>query len=246
MKHQLKKIIEKHSEYVFFILPLSLFALIGFVALYFAIKFPTNVPVYGWITILVFSIIPLILIYGFVYGFTMSEKQQKAIDERQSTLTFNNEGITIEMKLFDKTCFVSWLSIDVITYYNFYVSGDFTEHYEGYKLYLNSSPIYTKYEKQWWLNKLFSKDSKSKLIDIKNDTKYFFEIQKNIEKYLKSKVNVDFSDPMKETLITSQTYQSKNKTTRMEKWKPNNKESEQIVFDKFNRNNIEEIKKTYR
>jgi hypothetical protein len=110
---------------------------------------------------------------------------------------------------------------------------------------LNTIPIYTKYEKQRWLNKLFPKDSQSKIINIKVETIHFEKIPKIVEKYLKSKVDIDFTDPMKGTLVSRQTYQNKNKTTTIEKWKPSKKESEQIIFDKFNRS-IDEIKKNYR
>jgi energy-coupling factor transporter transmembrane protein EcfT len=244
MRQMIKKLIERNAITIFFILPLSFFSIIGFVSIYFAIKFPENVPIYGWITILIFAIIPLILIYGFVFGFTISEKQQKQIEENQKTLTFMDEGITIEMPLSDKNCFINWKSIEAIVYYNYVVSSDFTEYYEGYKLYLNTIPVYTKHEKQRWLNKLFPKDAQSKIIDIKNDTKYFFEMPNMIQNYLNLKVEIDFKKPMKGTLISTQTYQSKNKSTTIQKWKPNNNKPEQIVFDKFNRN-IEEIKKAY-
>ena len=36
--------------------------------------------------------------------------------------------------------------------------SDFTEYYQGYKLHLNTVPIYKKHDNQWWLNKMFSKD----------------------------------------------------------------------------------------
>ncbi|UIR54940.1 hypothetical protein LZQ00_11685 [Sphingobacterium sp. SRCM116780] len=240
----MKKLIERNAKFIFFILPLSIFSLIGFIAFYFAIKFPENVPVYGWITIAIFAIIPLIIIYGFVFGFSISEKQQRQIEERQMKLLSDEQGITIEMPLFDKNCFISWQSIEAIIYYNYIISSDFTEYYEGYKLYLNTIPIYTKYEKQWWLNKLFPKDSQSKIIDIDNKTKHFCEIPKMVEKFLNSKVDIGFKDPMKGTLLSSQTYQSKNKITTIEKWKPSDIEDEQIVFDKFRRS-LEEIKKSY-
>jgi len=243
----MKKIIVKNKKFIFFILPLSIFSLIGFVAFYFAIKFPQNVPLYGWVTIAIFVIIPLILIYGFVFGFSISEKRQRQIEQeqRQEKIFYDDNGITIEMPLFDKNCFISWQSIEAIIYYNYVVSSDFTEYYEGYKLYLNTIPIYAKYKKQWWLNKLFPKDSQSKIIDIKVETKNFWEIPKIVEKYLKSKVDLDFTDPMKGTIVSRHTYQSKNVNTTIEKWKPSKKESEQIVFDKFNRG-VDEIKKNYR
>ncbi|TCD10505.1 hypothetical protein EZ449_09160 [Pedobacter frigidisoli] len=239
-----KEIIVKNTKFIFFILPLSIFSLIGFVSLYLAIKFPENVPIYGWVIITIFSIIPLILIYGFIFGFSVSEKQQMQIESLKNNLLSDSKGLTIEMPLSDKNCFISWQSIEAIIYYDYVVRSDFTEYYQGYKLYLNTIPIYTKYEKQWWLNKLFPKDSQRKIIDIKSETKHFGEIPKIVEKYLKSKVDIDFTDLMKGTLVSSQTYQNKNKTTTIEKWKPSKKESEQIVFDKFNRS-VDEIKISY-
>ncbi|MEN5233939.1 hypothetical protein [Sphingobacterium faecium] len=243
----MKKIIVKNNKFIFFILPLSIFSLIGFVAFYYAIKFPQNVPLYGWVTIAIFVIIPLILIYGFVSGFSISENRQRQIEQeqRQEKMFYDDNGITIEMPLFDKNCFISWQSIEAIIYYNYVVSSDFTEYYEGYKLYLNTIPIYAKYKKQWWLNKLFPKDSQSKIIDIKVETKNFWEIPKIVEKYLKSKVDLDFTDPMKGNIVSSHTYQNKNVNTTIEKWKRSKKESEQIVFDKFNRS-VDEIKNDYR
>jgi hypothetical protein len=237
--------IMEHSRLVFFILPLSIFSIIGFLVLFFAIKLKWNVDLFGWITVSLFAFFPLVLIYGFIFGFSISEKQQKQIEERQNRLFFDDKGITIEMPLFDKDCFISWQSIEAVIYYNYIVSSDFTEHYIGYKFYLNTVPIYTKYEKQRWLNKLFPKDAQSKIIDVTNETKSFLEIPKMVEKYLNTKVDINFKDPMRGTLISSETYNSKNKITTIEKWKPDNLTDKQIIFDKFNRN-LDEIEKSYR
>lgn len=49
---------------------------------------------------------------------------------------------------------------------------------------------------------------------------------------------------MKGTLVSSQTYQSKNNITTIDKWKPNNDEHEQIIFNRFNKT-IDEIKNNY-
>ncbi|MBS7256309.1 hypothetical protein [Flavobacterium branchiicola] len=235
----------EHSRLVFFILPLSAFSVIGFLVLFFALWLKWNVDFFGWITISLLAFSPLVLIYGLLFGFSISEKQQKQIEERQNKLFYDDKGITIKMPLFDKNCFISWQSIEAIVYYNYIVSGDFTEHYIGYKLYLNTIPVYTKYTKQSWLNKLFPKDSQSKIIDIKNDTKYFGEIPDSIEKYLNTEVDINFKDPMKGTLISSQTRKNKKGHITIEKWKPDDNEDEQIIFDKFKRS-INEIKRNYR
>jgi hypothetical protein len=241
----IKEFIAKNNKFIFFILPFSIFSIIGFSILFFTIKLKWNVDLLGWITISIFAFFPLLMIYGFVFGFSISEKRQKEIDDRKNKLLSDDTGITIEMPLFDKNCFISWKSIDAIIYYNYLVSSDFTEHYEGYKLYLNTIPIYTKYKKQWWLNTLFPKDSQRKIIDINNETKCFWEIPKIVEKYLNSNVNINFNDPMKGTLISSNTHKNKKSIIKVEKWKQNNNEKDQIVFDKFTRS-LEEIKKNYR
>lgn len=240
-----KKMIEMNLKFVFVILPLSIFLLLGFALLYFAIKFPTNVGVVGWITIVLFILVPIIVIYGFIFGFSVSEKRQKQIEDRLNSVSANDAGISLEQTIFDTTCFINWNSIDAIVYYNFYVSSDFTEYYEGYKFYLNERPLYTKYERQWWLNKLFPKNATSKIIDIKVDTKNFCEIPKMIENYLNAKTDIDFKPPLKGTLISSEVHQSKNKTTTIEKWKPNKDEREQIVFNKLNVT-MEELNTNYR
>lgn len=244
MKKFIKTLLDKHFHSIFFILPLSVFSLMGWVLLYFAIKFPTNVPIYGWITILVFAILPLLIMYSTVFGISISEKQQKKIDDRRSSLTFDEKGITVEMPLFDKNCFMNWDTIDAIIYYDFHAINDFTEYQIGYKFYLNTLPVYTKYEKQWWLNRLFQKNSDIKIVDIKDDTKQFKKIPAMVEEYLKTKVCIAILEQPKRALVSSQTYQNKNKTTTVERWKPIESEPEEIVFDRYDRT-LEEIKKSY-
>jgi hypothetical protein len=239
-----RRLMSQFSFLGFFILPLSAFSIIGFLLLFFAIKLKWDVGLLGWITVSTFAFFPLVLIYGLIFGFSISEKRQKQIEERQNKLFADDKGITIEMLLFDKNCFINWQSIEAISYYNYIVNSDFTEHYVGYKLYLNAVPIYTKYEKQFWLNRLFPKDSKSKIIDINNETRGFSEMPKIVAKYLNTKVEINAKDLMKNTLISSETYSGKNKITTVEKWKPSNGIDEHIIFDKFNRN-IDKIRKSY-
>lgn len=235
--NKLRDWIYKNSDFVFFIFPLSIFSIIGFTLTYFALKMDWNVTIGGWITLSLFSFFPLVMIFLIVFGYNFAKKKEKEIE---NNLTFNEEGITIEMPLYDKRCLINWQTIDAIIYYNYMVSSDFTDHYEGYKFYLNSLPVYTKYDKQWWWNKLFPKESNSGIIDINNETKNFRDIPNNVEKYLKTKVNINFDHPAKGSLISKEISKSGNKTTKIENWKPNNKDSHQIVFDKFNRT-IEQI-----
>lgn len=228
----MKEFILKNAKFIFFILPLCFFSLIGFIGLYFAIKFPENVPIMGWITLTLFALLPLIFIYGLVFGFTISEKRQNQIEVNRNKIFSDQNGITIEMPLFDKNCFIKWQSIDAIIYYNYVFYSDFTEYDEGCTLYLNTMPIYTKYEKQWFLNKIFSKNSQSKIIKIPVETKNFWEILQVIEEHLKSKVNITTTEKCQHKMITHQ------------EWKLNNQQRERVIFDKFNRN-IQQIKNTY-
>jgi uncharacterized membrane protein YeiB len=221
----IKKRLKQFALFNFSTIILFCFSILGFVVLYFAIKFPKSVPFYGWVIIVLFAIVPLLLIYGLEHGSIWSKKQLKKIEDRRDKLIFNNEGITIEKPLLDKNCFVHWKSIEAIIYYNYIVYTDFTEYYHGYYLYLSTLSVYTKYKKQWWLNELFSNNAQSKIVNIKKDTKHFSELPNMLEKYLNITVE--------------------NKNAMGEKCRPDINVPEQIVFTKFN-STIEEIKENYR
>ncbi|MFD2557204.1 hypothetical protein [Sphingobacterium tabacisoli] len=229
----------------FIILPLAVFSIIGFVLLFFAITQGWEVGVAGWITISLFAFFPLLILYGILFGFSVSARQQTRIEERRNKLSADRDGLRIDMPLFDKSCFISWESVEAIIYYNYIVSSDFTTIHRGFRFYLNSSPIYTKYDRQWWLNRLFSKDPVGNCIDVSDETKGYQEIPDMITKYLGVEVTVDcFTDSRKGKLISSETKQHKDKVTTVERWKPDNGDRESIVYSRSSQS-MEEIKRVF-
>jgi hypothetical protein len=212
---------------------------------FFAITQHWEVGVVGWITISLFAFFPLLILYGILFGFSVSGRQQEIIEQRQHKLSADGDGIRIDMPLLDKSCSISWESIEAIVHYNYIVSSDFTTTHNGFRFYLNSWPIYTKYDKQWWLNRLFSRDSQDHRIDVSDDTKGYLEIPGLIEKYLGVAVTIDcLTDPRKGRLISSETHQHKGKVTTIEKWKPGSSDREFIVYSRSNQS-IEELEKAF-
>lgn len=196
------------------VLPLIVFSIIGFVLLFFAINLQWEVTFLGWLTIALFAFFPLLVVYGIVFGFSVSEKQQKRMEERQNSLSGNEKGMTIEMPLFDKRCFIEWTSIEAVVYYNHIFGSDFTTYHQGFKVYLNTPPRYTKYEKQWWLNRLIDRDSHLMMIDVTDGTLGYKEIPLMLEKYLST----------------------------IEKWNPYSKEQNIIIYNRSNKS-MEDLKK---
>lgn len=200
---------------IYFILPLVIFSIIGFAITYFAIKQHWEVGFFGWLTISLFTLFPLIVLYGILFGFSLSAKQQWKMEERQNKLFADERGITIEMPLFDKQCFIDWQSIETVIYYNYVVSSDFIEFHHGFKFYVNSLPTYITYDRRWWLNRLFDKESKSKIIKVTSETRGYQEIPGMIKKYLDSEATIDYcKDPQSRAL------------------KQGDKEEESIVYSK--------------
>ncbi|TDQ81724.1 hypothetical protein [Sphingobacterium yanglingense] len=229
----------------FIILPLAVFSIIGFVLLFFAITLHWEVGVAGWITISLFAFFPLLILYGVLFGFSLSGRQHKIIEERKNKLSADGNGICIDMPLFDKRCAISWESIEAIVHYNYIVSSDFTTVHRGFRFYLNSLPTYTKYDRQWWLNRLFSKDPQDNCIDITDETKGYQEIPVLIEKYLGVTVTIDcLKDPRKGSHISTEMQQYKDKVTTIEKWKPESGDRETIVYSRSGQS-IEELEKAF-
>lgn len=168
----------------FFTVPLALFSIVGFALIYFAVRQQWDVGFLGWLTISLFTFFPLIVLYGIWFGFSFSEKEQRRVEERKDKLFADQRGITIEMPLFDKQCIIDWHTIETVTHYNYIVSSDFIEFHQGFKFYLNTVPTYTTYDKRWWLNKWFDKESKSKIINVTSETRGYQEIPEMIQKFL--------------------------------------------------------------
>ncbi|MNK06023.1 hypothetical protein D3C87_239130 [compost metagenome] len=222
----MKRIIEKNPVLIFAI-PLIIFFLIGCVLLYFAVLKIEIIPFYGWIVIGAFIIIPLLLTYGYLFGFSPG----KTIASNRNQLVFNPDGINFEMTLFDCSCFITWNSIDTIIY-----SDSRNEDYNEYIIFVNKLPICTQKENPWWLNRLFPFKQKNNKIRIKSDAINFKALPDLVEKYLQSKVGFEFKDSRKGTLIDSKTFIEGNTHSTIEKWKPaSNYHPFEMIYDKYNR-----------
>lgn len=229
----------------FFIALLSMLFIAGFLPLFFAARLKWDIGLSGWIAVCLSAFFALALMRSLIFGAAVSEKRLKLMRERRNRLSADDRGITVEMPLFDKSCFIGWESIEAIAYYNYIAGSDFTEHYAGYLLYLNAVPIYSKYEKQFWLNRLFSKDSQSRIIDIDDGTECFWEMPKIAAKYLGAKADVETKEAMKGALVSRRTHKSGNKAITSEHWRPNGGGEEEIIFNRSNRS-LDEIRKSCR
>ncbi|MBB2148029.1 hypothetical protein [Pedobacter gandavensis] len=222
----MKRIIERNPVIILAI-PLIIFFLIGCALLYFAVHKIEIIPFYGWIVIGAFIIIPLLLTYGYFFGF--SPRSDVAPNGNQ--LIFNSDGINFERALFDCSCFIKWNSIDTIIY-----SDSRNEDYAEYIIFVNELPICTQKENPWRLNRLFPFKQKNFKIRIKSDAIGFKALPDLVEKYLRSKVDFEFKDSRKGALIDSKTFMKGNTHTVIEKWKPaSNYEPFEMIFDKYSR-----------
>lgn len=202
--------------------------------LYFAILKIESVPFYGWILIGTFILIPILLTYGYVFGFSPSKPAQT----NRNQLIFSPQGIDFEMTLFDCSCFIKWTSIDTIIY-----SDSRNEDYAEYIIFVNELPICTQKEKPWWLNRLFPYKQKNNKIRIKSDAVNFKALPELVEKHLRSKVGFEFKDSRKGTLIDSKTFTEGNMRTTIEKWKPvSNYIPFEMIYDRHGRT-IDDIEK---
>ncbi|MBC8985364.1 hypothetical protein H9X96_06215 [Pedobacter sp. N36a] len=222
----MKRIIEKNPVLIF-VIPLLIFFLIGCALLYFAAHTVEMIPFYGWILIGAFIILPMLVIYGFVFGFS----PRNAVASNSNQLIFSPDGINFEMVLFDCSCFIKWNSIDSIIY-----SDSRNEEYAEYIIYVNELPVCTQKENPWWLNRLFPYQQKHHKISIKSDAVNFKDLPDLVGKYLQSKVSFEFKDSRKGTLIDSKTFTEGSTRTTTEHWKPaRNYEPFEMIFDKYNR-----------
>lgn len=222
----MKKIIQKNPVLIFAI-PLVIFFLIGCALLYFAVHEVELIPFYGWIVIGAFIIIPVLLTYGLIFGFSSG----KAIAPNRNELVFNADGINFERTLFDCSCFIKWNSIDTIIY-----SDSRNEDYAEYIIFVNELPVCTQKENPWWLNRLFPHKQKHNKIRIKSDAVNFKALPDLVEKYLRSKVGFEFKDSRKGTLMDSKTLMEGDTHTTIERWRPaSNYEPFEMIYDKYSR-----------
>ncbi|WP_316839288.1 hypothetical protein [Pedobacter gandavensis] len=222
----MKRIIEKNPVLIFTI-PLVIFFLIGCVLLYFAVQKVEVIPFYGWIVIGAFIIIPALLTYGLIFGFSPGT----AIAPNSNQLVFSPDGIDYKRTLFDCSCFIKWNSIDTIIY-----SDSRDEDYAEYIIFVNELPVCTQNENPWWLNRLFPYKQKNNKIRIKSDAVNFKALPDLVEKYLRSDIGFEFKDSRKGTLMDSKTFTAGNRQTTVEQWKPaSNYEPFEMIYDKYNR-----------
>lgn len=240
-----KNLFQKYPT-LLFVSTLAVFSVIGIVTLIFLFKTSNPVGITEWIVAILFTVLPLIFIYGLLFGFTISEKSQKQYEDTQQRLSADDRGLNILMPLFDIDCFIAWDTIDFVVYYNYTLRSDFTEYHEGYKFYLNTKPIYTKYDKQWWLNRLFPKDSNSKVVEITTKNKHFTKLAEITQKYLNADITTISQHPYKGQLVKQETIISKAKIITSEEWKPDSSRTdEDIIYSRF-KADLEWIKKNYK
>lgn len=181
----------------------------------------------------IFTLFPSFILYGIIFGFRISEKTIKKKEEKRESLTFDNNGISYQIPLFDTTQFIRWDIIETVIYTN-YQSADNAE----FIFYLSQPPAQTMSEKPWFLNRIFPFVFRNlKEVMINDNCKNFHEIPKMLQTYLVNTNPIDLSeDYLKGTLLGSKTTVKKNTITKEEHWRPNNNyEREKVIYDKYNR-----------
>ena len=191
-----------------------------------------------------FILFPGLLLYGLTFGFKISEKTIKKQAARQESVTFDNNGISYKLPLFQTIQFINWKTIETVIYTN-YQSDDNAQ----FVFYLTQPPIQTMTENPWLINRLFPFALRNrKEVAIEDDCKYFEEIPKMLEKHLVNTNPIDLTeDYRKGTLLSSKTTIKNNTIKTEEHWKPNNNyEREKVIYDKYNRTfkQIKQMKNT--
>ncbi len=185
----------------------------------------------------IFTLFPSFILYGLIFGFSVSEKTIKKQQERQESVTFDNNGMSYKLPLFQTIQFINWKTIETVIYTN-YQSDDNAQ----FVFYLTQPPIQTMTENPWLINRLFPFALRNrKEVTIEDDCKYFEEIPKMLEKHLVNTNPIDLTeDYRKGTLLSSKTTIKNNTIKTEEHWKPNNNyEREKVIYDKYNRTFIQ-------
>ena len=191
-----------------------------------------------------FILFPGLLLYGLTFGFKISEKTIKKQAERQESVTFDNNGISYKLPLFQTIQFINWKTIETVIYTN-YQSDDNAQ----FVFYLTQPPIQTMTENPWLINRLFPFALRNrKEVAIEDDCKYFEEIPKMLEKHLVNINPIDLTEDYRKGILLSSKTTIKNNTIKTEEhWKPNNNyEREKVIYDKYNRTfkQIKQMKNT--
>ena len=187
----------------------------------------------AYIVSVLFFLVPGMILYGLTFGFKVSERSIKKQAERQERLTFDNNGISYQLPLFDTIQFISWRTIETVIYTD-YQSDDNSQ----FIFYLTEPPSQSMKENPWFLNRLFPFTSRNRQeITIEDDCKNFHEIPGMLNKYLAKTNPIDFTEDYKRgTLLSSETTITGDTIKTEEFWKPNQTyEREKVVYDKYNR-----------
>jgi hypothetical protein len=187
----------------------------------------------AYVVSVLFFLVPGMILYGLTFGFKVSARSIKKQAERQERVTFDNNGISYQLPLFDTIQFISWRIIETIIYTN-YESDDHSQ----FIFYLTAPPSQTMQENPWFLNRLFPFAGRNRReITITADCKNFDEIPAMLDKYLAKTNPIDLTEDFKRgTLLSSATKIKGDRIKTEEIWKPNlTYEREKVVYDIYNR-----------
>lgn len=217
---------------------LILFISVGLGLTLFMIK--QDVKIIGaYIVSISFILGPGIILYGLIFGFSISEKTIKKQAETQRSLSFDNNGITYKLPLFDTTEFIDWKTIETVVYTN-YQSDDNAQ----FIFYLTQPPIQSMTENPLWINRIFPFALRNKRqVTIIDECKNFQELPEKLQTYLANTNPVNLTEDYRKAILIRSKTTVKNNTIKTEEyWKPNNNyEREKVIYDKYNRT-FEEIK----
>ncbi len=130
-----------------------------------------------FVSIFGFILFPVFVIYGLTYGFQMSEKTMKEIEDRKATILFDDIGLTYIHPIFAITYKIKWNTINDIEYY-------MREDYNEYVFYLSQKPEIIYQENPWFMARIFPFKNNKDEIYIKNDCRNFNQISIMKAKYL--------------------------------------------------------------
>lgn len=156
-------------------------------------------------------------------------------DDKLKTMTFNQEGYTLDIPVLDETHFVSWNSIDTIIFGPETIYHDHSE----FIIYLNKPPIIKLKENAWWLNRLTFrlKNKNNRKIRISDEwNRDFSNFIDQAKVHLKNVQKVDMNR-RKGTLIKRTEVKKAGTIITTEQWKPEKTTNLkwEMIYDRHNR-----------
>ncbi len=130
-----------------------------------------------FVSVFGFILFPVFVIYGLTYGFQMSEKATIDYNERQDKFSFDENGITFVMPIFDATLKTNYSNIKDVIF-------RMTDDYDEYVIYFKDFAVVEHHENPWFLNRIFPYKNTRKEIFIKGDSKGFNQVSIMKAKYL--------------------------------------------------------------